>query len=67
MLFLRVFTSFVVQPLAVVHENYHYCAPLHIRIVLQEMGWKSVDWIHVAEDINKWQTLVNTVQNLWVL
>jgi len=36
-------------------------------MVLQETGWKSVDWIQMAQDMDKWQTLVNTVLNLWVL
>jgi len=48
-------------------KNYHYCAPIYIRMVLQETGWKSVDWIQMAQDMDKWQTLVNTVLNLWVL
>jgi hypothetical protein len=25
-----------------------------------------VDWIHVAQDRNQWQALVNMVMNLWV-
>jgi hypothetical protein len=48
-------------------KNYDYCAPFYIRVVLKETGWKSVDWIHLAQDMDKWQTLVNTVLNLWVL
>jgi hypothetical protein len=31
------------------------------RIIL-----KSLDWIHVAEDIDRWRALVNTVINLRV-
>jgi len=30
-----------------------------------ETGWKDVDWIHVAQDTDRWQALMNTVMNLW--
>jgi hypothetical protein len=33
---------------------------------LREIGWEVVDWIHLAQDRDKWQTPVNTVINLWV-
>jgi len=26
-----------------------------------------MDWIHLAEDRDQWQALVNTVLNLWVV
>jgi hypothetical protein len=31
-----------------------------------EMGWESVDWMHLAEDTNQWRVLVNTVMSLRV-
>ena len=31
-----------------------------------EIGWQDVDWIYLAEDINKWQALVNIVMNFLV-
>jgi hypothetical protein len=31
-----------------------------------EMGRKDVDWMHVAQDRDKWQALVNTTMNLQV-
>jgi len=34
---------------------------------LREIGWKSVEWIHLAQDRDMWQALVNTVTKLWVL
>jgi hypothetical protein len=34
---------------------------------LREIGWESVEWIHLAENRNQWQGLVNTVMNLQVL
>jgi hypothetical protein len=38
-----------------------------IRMDLREIGWGSVVWIQLAQDIDKWRALVNTVMNLWVL
>jgi hypothetical protein len=29
-------------------------------------GWEGVDWIHLAQDRDQWQALVNTVMNLLV-
>jgi hypothetical protein len=31
---------------------------------LREIGWEGVDWMHLAQDMYQWQTLVNTVTNL---
>jgi hypothetical protein len=33
---------------------------------LRETGWECVDRIHVAQDRDQWQALVNTIINLWV-
>jgi hypothetical protein len=33
---------------------------------LREIWWKGVDWIHLAQDRDQWQALVNTVMNLGV-
>jgi hypothetical protein len=33
---------------------------------LKERGFEDVDWIHLAQDRNLWQALVNTVMNLWI-
>jgi len=30
------------------------------------VDWASVDWMHVAQERDLWQALVNTVMNLWV-
>jgi hypothetical protein len=38
----------------------------NIRIVLREIGWEGVDWMHLAHDRDQWQALVNTVMNLWI-
>jgi hypothetical protein len=31
---------------------------------LGEIGWGGVDWIGLAQDIDKWRALVNAVMNL---
>jgi hypothetical protein len=38
----------------------------NIRMDLREIGWEGVDWIHLAQDRDQWQALVNMVMNLWV-
>jgi hypothetical protein len=38
-----------------------------IKIDLREIGWGGVEWIHLAQDRDHWQALVNAVMNLWVL
>jgi hypothetical protein len=38
-----------------------------IRMDLREIGWGSVDWIHLAQDRDRWRAVVNTVMNLRVL
>jgi hypothetical protein len=35
-----------------------------IRMDLGE-GWKSVDWMQLAQDNDQWRALVSTVMNLW--
>jgi hypothetical protein len=40
--------------------------PMHrwennIRLDLREIGWGGVDWIHLAQDRDKWWAVVNTV------
>jgi len=36
----------------------------NIRIDIREMGWKVVDLMHLAQNRDHWQALVNTVMNL---
>jgi hypothetical protein len=33
---------------------------------LKEIRWEIVEWIHLIQDGNKWQAVVNTVMNLRV-
>jgi hypothetical protein len=37
-----------------------------IKVDLREIGFGDVDWIHWAQDMDRWRTLVNTVMNLRV-
>jgi hypothetical protein len=38
-----------------------------IRMNLRENGWGSVEWIQLAQDRDRWPTLVDMVMNLRVL
>jgi hypothetical protein len=33
---------------------------------LREIGWEGVDWIHMSQDRNQWQALVNTLMDIHV-
>jgi hypothetical protein len=49
-------------------KNYYILALMggNIRVDLREIGWKDVDWIHLAQDRDQWQALVNMVMKLRV-
>jgi hypothetical protein len=36
----------------------------NIRMDLGEVGWGDADWIGLAQDRDRWRTLVNSVLNL---
>jgi hypothetical protein len=38
----------------------------NIKIDLREIGWGGLDWIDLAQDMDQWSALVNTVMNLRV-
>jgi hypothetical protein len=38
-----------------------------IKIDLRETGWEGVEWIHLAQDRDRWRAVVNAVTNLRVL
>jgi hypothetical protein len=35
-----------------------------IRMELRGIGWRSVDWIQLAQDRDRWRALVHKVMNL---
>jgi hypothetical protein len=35
-----------------------------INVYLRGIGWKVVDWIHLAQDRDQWRAHVNTVMKL---
>jgi hypothetical protein len=38
----------------------------NIKMDLREIGFGDVDWIHLAQDRDRWRAVVNSVMNLWV-
>jgi hypothetical protein len=38
----------------------------NIKMDLGEIGWDCMDWIDLAQDMDQWRALVNTVMNLRV-
>jgi hypothetical protein len=38
-----------------------------IKMNLIEIGWGCVEWIHLAQDRDRWRAVVNAVMNLRVL
>jgi hypothetical protein len=38
----------------------------NIRIDLREIEWEGVDWMHLAQDTDRWQAVVYTVMNFRV-
>jgi hypothetical protein len=38
----------------------------NIKMDLQEVGWRGMDWINMAQDRDRWRTVVSAVMNLRV-
>jgi len=38
----------------------------NIKMDHRKVGWGAMDWIDLAEDRDRWRTLVNAAINLWV-
>jgi hypothetical protein len=39
----------------------------NIKMDLREIRWEGVDQIHMAQDRDQWQGVVDVLMNLWVL
>jgi hypothetical protein len=39
----------------------------NIKLIFKKWNWGGgMDWIDLAQDMDRWQALVNAVMNLWV-
>jgi hypothetical protein len=38
----------------------------NIKMDLREIGWQDVEWIHLAQDMDCWRGLVNTLKKIRV-
>jgi hypothetical protein len=38
----------------------------NINMAVRKIKWEGVDWMHLAQDTDPWQAVVNTVMNLCV-
>jgi hypothetical protein len=38
----------------------------NVRMDLREIGWEGLEWMHLAQDRDQWQAVVNTVMKLQV-
>jgi hypothetical protein len=48
------------RPLGRIKRRWGY----NIKTNLRELGWAGMSWIHMTQDRDQWQALVNTVMNL---
>lgn len=44
--------------------NSAYRLDCNTKVDLKSVGWEDMGWIHVAQDQDKWQVLVNLIMNL---
>jgi hypothetical protein len=54
----------------IAHFSIHATCPFHPMLLelmdIRETGWEGVDWIHLVQDRDQWQTLVNMIINFQV-
>jgi hypothetical protein len=48
------------------HVRCRYRWEDNIKMGLRGLGWEGMDWTNLAQDRDKWWSLVNIVMNLWV-
>jgi hypothetical protein len=36
------------------------------RMVLREIRWEGVEWIHLAQDSDQWWALLSLIMNFWI-
>jgi hypothetical protein len=36
----------------------------NIKMHVKEIGWKDVEWTHLAQDRGQWRDLIKTIKNL---
>ena len=39
---------------------------VNIKMDLQKVGLRSMEWIHLAQNLDRWWVVMNAVMNLWV-
>jgi hypothetical protein len=39
----------------------------NIKMDLQDVGWRNMDWTDLAKGRDRWPALLDAVMNLWVL
>jgi hypothetical protein len=37
---------------------------IYVKVDIQEVEWRGIDWIDLAQDRDRWRALVNAVMNL---
>ena len=47
------------------HNLYFSIITKH-KVQLQELGCMGMDWIELAQDMDRWRALVKALMNLWV-